>query len=319
MILIDSSAGSKELITHAPLNNPSIASLVSLSISSDTKSSADISFCGNGPNNSRVSIGIEYKRLGDLISSIHSGRLNSTQIQSLTTEYDICYLLISGDYRCGSDGTLEIPSERHNIIERDNAFYWYVKGISYQGPFTTKSEAILSYRAESRKWQRYTFIGNKPLPWGYVESFLLSLEAVGVINKHFVSPADCAQWIGCLYRWRSKPWEKHRSMRTFDKSKDLSRPAIMYEVDSLTKSRMEVAKGILPSGLGYERCLEIAKHFNSIVEMINASESEWIKIKGVGKVLARSIVSRIREQTSKTKTDKEIISSRSPNLSLFGE
>lgn len=317
MILIDSSAGSRELVNYAPLNNPSIASLVSLSISSDTKSSADISFCGNGPNNTRISIGIEYKRLGDLISSIHSGRLNATQIQSLTTEYDIVYVLISGEYRCGPDGNLEIPSEHHNISQRDGKYYWYVKGISYQGPFDTKSDAIESYRAESRKWQTYTFIGNKPLPWGYVESFLLSLSAVGINHKHFTSPNDCAQWIGCAYRWYSKKWEKHHSLRTFDKSKDLGSPAIMYDVDSLTKSRMEVAKGILPSGLGYERCLEIAKHFTSIYEMISANESEWVKIKGIGKVLAKSIVSRIRETQKITSRNEAAI--ESPNPSLFGD
>jgi ERCC4-type nuclease len=310
------------ILNYMPLNNPSIASLVSLSISSETKSSADISFCGNGPNNTRISIGIEYKRLGDLISSIHSGRLNATQIQSLTTEYDVVCLLISGEYRCGTDGMLEVPLEHRNIVwlDKEEAFFWFVKGIPYQGPFDTKEEAIRSFREESRLWQKYSFIGNKPLPWGYVESFLLSLSAAGINHKHFSIPEDCAQWIGCAYRWYSKKWEKHHSLRTFDKSKDLTSPAIMYDVDSLTKSKMEVAKGILPSGLGYERCLEIAKHFNSIYEMMIAGESEWVKIKGIGKVLAKSIVSRIRE-TQNVNTNRNDIDAASlnPNLSLFGE
>lgn len=293
MILIDSSAGSKDLVRYAPLNDPSIACLTSLAVSSDSKSSVDVAFTGNGPEG-KLSFAIEFKKLSDLLSSLNDNRLQATQIVSMLEEYDTCILLTCGEYRCGEDGYLEVPDssavlrcDRHN----DN-WHWYVKGVPYQGPFKSRSEAMSDYVNNSRAWQRYEWIGGKPMKYGYMESALMSLARAGVSHKHLPRIEDCAQWIGCLYRSWNKPWDGHRLFRSFDKSADRS-PA-MPQLDSVTKDIMTFAKGL--PGMGFERALAVGRHFSSVWEASNADVSEWVKIDGIGKVIARSAVETIRRQ-----------------------
>lgn len=268
MILIDSSTGSKDLVRYPPLNDPSIACLTSLAVSSDSKSSVDVCFTGNGPDGP-LTIGIEFKSLSDLLSSIYSGRFQATQSQSMTSEYQICWLLYYGGYRCDPDGYLETP---------------YVN------------------RYGKECWSQYTFVGNKPMPYGYLESSLLTYSAVGIQSKHVYCGTgkveiesaiqQCANWISCLYRWWQKPWDKHKSLRTFDKSSDKS--LAMPHLDPVSRDILSHAKEL--PGMGFERGLAAAKHFSSVWEMFNADVSEWVKIDGIGKVIARSAVETIRRQ-----------------------
>lgn len=310
MILIDQSAGSRELVKCAPLSDPSLACLADLSFSANTKSSADVCFSGNGPKG-KVQIGIEFKHIGDFLSSIQSGRLQATQLQAMTEEYDVCWLLLCGEYRCGEDGFLEVPNEYSFIIkeiEKDilsrkekKRWFWYVKGVSYQGPYDTKEEAVREYLNNSRKWKRYEFIGNKPIPFGYLESALHSLSRAGIQHKHFTRIEDCAQWIGCTYRSWQKEWHKHHLFRTFDKSADLRSPALMPGMDSALEQKMRFAKEF--PAMGFERAMAAARHFDSPRDMFNADVDEWMKIPGIGKVVAKEAV-RVSNQKRGSREEK---------------
>jgi hypothetical protein len=280
MILIDQSTGSKDLINYPPLDDPCLACLTSLSFSDSTKSAADICFTGNGPHG-KLSIGIEFKSLADLISSSNDGRLQSTQIPSMLESYDLSYLLYYGLYRCNPSGILE-------------TFH-------------------------KSKWTPYTFIGNKPLPYGYLESFLLTVQAIGINIKHVSTIDQCAQWVGCLYRWWSKPWAKHKSMRTFDKSSSMS-PSLVPGLSPHTKQMIETAKSY--PGLGFERALAAAQYFPSIEVMTNASVSEWENVPGVGRVVAKAVHSAIRSKSQskpKPKPVPELVTGLDVDLDLLLE
>lgn len=304
MILIDHSRGSRELVKYVPLSDPSLACLTNLSMSADTKSSADIAFCGNGPSG-KVQIGIEFKHLGDFLSSIHSGRLQATQLQAMTEEYDICWLLLCGEYRCGEDGFLEVPNE-YSFLNKDErqgkkVWHWYVKGIPFQGPYNSKEEALGDYLNNSRKWKRYEFIGNKPIPFGYLESALHSLSRAGIQHKHFARIEDCAQWIGCTYRSWQKEWKKHHLFRTFDKSTDLKSSAIMPGMDRELEQKLRFAKEF--PGMGFERAMAAAQYFDTPRDMFNADVEEWAKIPGIGKVIAKEAV-RVANQRRRVQQQK---------------
>lgn len=277
MILIDQSAGSKELVLYPPLNDTSLACLTSLAVSDDTRSSADVCFTGNGPDDKKLLVGIEFKKLSDLLSSIHSGRLGATQAQTMTREYQVCWILYCGEYRCGEDGMLETP---------------------WTNPHNGRSS-----------WRRVTFIGNKPMPYGYLESSLLTYSAVGIQSKHVSSIEQAAQWIACLHRWWSKPWDKHRSLRTFDRSSDSKSPALMPSLDAAMKAKILMAKEF--PGMGYERAIAAAKYFHSVRDMINASVEEWLEVPGVGKVIAKQIV----EWVSRSSGGK--VQASASNLDVF--
>src|ERR1035437_1169131 len=67
MILIDKRIGSADLL--APLQAAGFdAQLVELAF-------GDLAFEGKGPNGTTLNVGVELKRLGDLVSSLRTGRL----------------------------------------------------------------------------------------------------------------------------------------------------------------------------------------------------------------------------------------------------
>lgn len=312
MILIDSRAGSSALLTYAPLNNPSLACKADLR-ASDSRSSVDIQFTGNGPAG-KISIRIEFKSLSDLLSSIHDGRLNATQSLSMLEESDsddICILLYYGEYRCGASGFLEIPSINFVSKKSEREYYWFVKGVPYQGPYVSRTEALNAHdnSPSFRQWTTYEFIGNKPLPFGYLESSLVSLLRAGIHPKHFNDIPSCAQWIGVLYRNYNKPYDKHKFFRTFDKS---AKFPVVPGMDSVTRQIQQVAKELLPNGgLGFERSLAAANYFSSVQEMINAGVKDWLEVPGIGKTLATSIVeavSRSKSKATKTQAQKTDLS-----------
>lgn len=328
MILIDHSAGSRDLILYPPLNNPSLAALSDLSISSDTGSSCDVCFTGNGPDNSRLMIGIEFCSLSDLLSKITSGRLQATQLPHMLKEYDICWLLFYGTYRCGKDDTLEILNPSIFKDKEIGKYFWRRNHIPSQGPFSSRSLALEDYQLRAENWTTYDFIGNKPMKWGYLESSLLSYSRAGVQHKHFDTISQCAKWIACEYRWWQKEYSKHRSFHTFDKSRDgigkgngnsnrsasrFTPSSILPPKNPITESIMSFARQI--DGIDYERAYAVGQYFDSVESMILASEEEWRKVPGIGKVLARVAVETIkRKKGTPSQIGKETL-----NLSLLGK
>lgn len=251
-ILIDDRAGSRDLITHAPLNTT--AELCRLT-------AADICIMGNGPS-SIVSVGVEFKSLGDLIASMNNGRLQETQIPGMLREFDCLWLLTYGSYRAGADGSLQ-------IMKNSGA-----RGIGAAG------------------WARYR-IGSRVIPYGYVESFLLTCAALGIRHKHVESVAAAAQWLGVLARWWQKPWTDHTGMHALDLSRDVSLmpglpPALIQRIRTIST---------LP-GLGYSkgrgRAVAAATHFPSIRAAAAASEAEWCEVEGIGKGVARAVVEALK-------------------------
>jgi ERCC4-type nuclease len=208
-----------------------------------------VAICGNGPHGP-VLVGVEVKSVYDLVSSINTGRLQATQIPAMLATYDINWLLYFGSYRPGKDGRLEIRA--------------------------------------GDKWKALK-LGDRPVPYGYMEALLLDLAALGVHVHRVHDIREAAQWLGVLYRWWSKAWSKHHGMRTLDNSRDLS---LMPGMDADTLQRAKVAAQ-LPA-VGFERALAAAQHFSSVSAMINASPDEWAQVPGIGKVVARAVVEAIR-------------------------
>jgi ERCC4-type nuclease len=98
MIHVDSRIGSKDLLE--PLKAAGYpASLARLEF-------ADVAFIGRGKGGADVTIGVELKRFGDLISSLRSGRFQGHQLPGLQRSYDHVWLMIEGMWRQGRHGEL---------------------------------------------------------------------------------------------------------------------------------------------------------------------------------------------------------------------
>ncbi len=98
-VRLDTRAGSGEL---APLFAPyGIKPLLC------TLPFGDIEFEGQGPHGTCI-IGIERKRISDLISSMQSKRLSGHQLPGMAERFDYAYLMVEGIFQPAPDGTLLI-------------------------------------------------------------------------------------------------------------------------------------------------------------------------------------------------------------------
>lgn len=66
----------------------------------------DLMFVGNGPEG-EVSVGVEFKKIRDLLSSLRSSRLQGHQLLKLQ-EYDFRYLLVEGEWRHNESGLVTL-------------------------------------------------------------------------------------------------------------------------------------------------------------------------------------------------------------------
>jgi ERCC4-type nuclease len=96
VLLVDYRAGSKDLID--PLRR------LGLPVEETDLAFGDIAFCGRGEGGAPVAIGIEHKRISDLIQSMTSGRLQGHQLLGMLDAYDRHYLIIEGDWDQDSQG-----------------------------------------------------------------------------------------------------------------------------------------------------------------------------------------------------------------------
>jgi ERCC4-type nuclease len=126
------------------------------------------------------------------------------------------------------------------------------------------------------------------VPYGYIESFLFDVAALGVHVKHAYDIREACVWLGVLHRWWSKRWSDHKGMRTLDSSHE---PSLMPNMDEGMKQRVKIAAQ-LPA-VGFERAVAVAQHFASVSDMINAGFEEWVEVPGIGKVIAKAVVAAI--------------------------
>lgn len=67
---------------------------------------ADIKFTGRGEKGAPVEIGVEFKKLGELIQSLQTQRLQGHQLLKMRKAFDFSYLLIEGELMWNSQGVL---------------------------------------------------------------------------------------------------------------------------------------------------------------------------------------------------------------------
>ena len=102
MILVDPRAGSKELI------GPLLA--VGLPVEATHLDFGDIAFLGRGEAGKQVFIGLEHKKLADLVGSLNSDRLAGHQLRGMVDTYDRHYLIIEGEWDTDETGAVVVPT-----------------------------------------------------------------------------------------------------------------------------------------------------------------------------------------------------------------
>jgi len=107
MIFIDYRQGSHELV--APLQ------AMGLPVEETTLEFGAVMFEGRGEKGKTVSIGIEFKKLGELVTSLRTQRLQGYQLKGMRNLYDFSYLFIEGGLLYDQAGGLLRKGKRNRV------------------------------------------------------------------------------------------------------------------------------------------------------------------------------------------------------------
>lgn len=195
---------------------------------------------------------IERKKVGDLCSCINDGRFLFQMQVCKEAGGDYLVLVLEGEMRSGpEDGLLEVPTWGINSRTGRRAELWSpVKPAMMHGRFI---------------------------------QYLLELQLLaGILVFQTRDVRQTAAVILALYNFFQKPMDDHSSLKRFHTERP---PQVALVRPGLVK---RVAKEL--DGVGWTRASDVATHFSSVRDMINAPESEWREIPGIGKKIARSII-----------------------------
>jgi len=122
-----------------------------------------------------------------------------------------------------------------------------------------------------------------------LDNFINSLcVEAGVMVRETSNMHRTAGLIYNLHNW----WQKksHESVQAMHKHRFSEDPmsGILLQPPSLLRRMSAELKGV-----GWKRSKEVADHFKSVKDMIEAREKEWLKIPGIGKTLAKSIMEEL--------------------------
>jgi len=246
----------------------------------ESSSAADVALVGrtlSGP----IRIGIEMMNIPDLIGKLNTGRLQATQLPAMARSYDQIWLLIYGQYRPS-------PVDLHTLQT------WHdVDPIKHRraGWYDFKDYRMARWKKKNGQKNDDT------IPYSYIESFLSgpSIRIIGEkeidINiKRVNDIQEAAVWISVLHSTWTKDPTKHKSMKVFDKSAKIASLPTSRDEKTDNLNRCARFGGLILSGLGWTKAQLISKHFEgSIKRMVNAGVDEFVKIKGIGPTIAKSI------------------------------
>ena len=264
MILIDDRVGSKELL---PLFGP-----FGVHVESTRLESADIRFVGNGPDGDCM-VGIERKRISDLVQSMRSKRLSGHQLSPMFQDHALNYLFVEGVWRPGKGGELE-----------------ELRGREFR-PFYNSGRSVLY-----REVDNYLATLEMKIPVDHGVAFVIRRTS----NAH-----ETVVQIVDLYRhWSEKLWSEHRSHLQMyaPPPETLLTRKVSYMSPEETMRRRHGEQGVMVWKMaaqldGVDRKAElVANEFKTVRRMVNATLKDWERIKGIGKVLAERIDALLGEE-----------------------
>jgi ERCC4-type nuclease len=261
MIQVDDRIGSVELIPILQNLMPCLCRSVSAlfvlpPVTSTRLLCGDVSFEGVGPKDSPILIGIERKRLGDMLSSLRSGRYEGKQLPEMCDYYDASYLIIEGQYRCGVSGDLEkLITKAHPLGDTLGGKWWPVK------------------------------LGDQVIRYTELDHLICKAQASGVRVRTAATEYETAAQVISLYTQCQKPWDKQVFTGAIH---------VPAELATIGKAGFVRRVAACLSGVAWAKSGDIALKFGTVRELVDAGPGELATIKGIGKVLGQRIFDQFR-------------------------
>jgi ERCC4-type nuclease len=237
----------------------------------------DVAFIGDGPQGP-MTVGMEVKKMGDLINCIESNRFTGHQLPGLKASYDVAYLVVVGEHRANWDtGELQIK-----IDKGSGQFWWTVK----QG---------------NRTWMHYDFM-----------AWLTMVEVGwGVRTRTVTDYKELARVIVEMWRVLNKPWEEHKTLRPWylgpEGATPFAKPTLVERVVSQVEGigqakAREIGKRFTTVG---ELVGAPPIHPEDKAALLKAALQVWKGIPGVGKPTASKILESFWYGEVQSKSTKE--------------
>lgn len=257
MIIVDTSIGSRELMDKIrALGYPCDRQKMPFS---------DAYFEGYGPEG-LVGIGIERKRIQDMLDCIDSGRFTGHQRVGMKQTCRFSFLILEGYWKPNPHTGMLLEGR----YGKDGKFFW----------------------SEDRP------NGMRPVPYAKLRRYLISLGLGGVIVSYTRDVDHTAYDICEIYQWFQKSWRKHTALLAMH----LGAPWEYANEESRSLMSLPVLAGKPPlvrrwakelSGIGVKLSEDAARVFNTPLKLATGDESQWLKVPGVGIKTATDIVQEI--------------------------
>ena len=216
----------------------------------------DVAWEGSGPNG-RCMIGLERKRLDDLVQSMQSGRLSGHQLPGMVETYDYGYLLVEGIWRTSqSTGEVEVLErsgkwERRGIQVR--ALHNYLFGLSLRAGMlawktSNERETVEFVVDQYRMWEK---------PWE--DHSAHEQTYTGAVAMELAGGGELGRGGGRRLFLNVRP-----------------------------PTNAEIVACVMP-GIGRKLSYRVGKKFGCVANMVRANEVEWGQIKGVSVAMGRKL------------------------------
>ncbi len=251
---LDNQAGSKDL--EAPMRG------AGLPVEMTRLPSGDVEIVGQGVGGLPALVGVEYKKIPDLLTCERDGRF-AEQLRAMRARYDISWLLVEGEWRVALEA-----------------------GASGRRP----EQLEVRERAPAGKQERWESRGS--YSYQEVASWVMTMaQCGGVLLWRTRDQAETVAWLRSLYWWwTAKAFEDHRAhLQWYTPPWQPETP-----FDKAPSVERKVAAALLANGptvdINSTRAIAAAAHFGRVRAMLEAGEAEWRAVEGIGPKIAKRIV-----------------------------
>lgn len=210
----------------------------------------DAAFQGNGPDGI-IQVGIERKRLHDMLKCIDDSRYTGHQRVGMSQRYKASFLILEGLWRPHSESGLLMEG----FFDKEGRLRW-----AYCRP---GGQNVMCYK---------------------LSRYLMSVSLANVNITCTWDMAHTAYAVVDAYWYFQKRWSDHTSMRQMH---SLVIPTLNTQPSLVRKWAFNI------EGVGTDKSAHADNIFRTPVQLANASESDWLKISGMGVKTAQSIVRQI--------------------------
>lgn len=225
---------------------------------------ADACFEGNGPDG-QVLIGIERKKIDDILKCVDTGRLSGHQAVGMRRMYRFKFVLVEGVWKPDTRTGL-LLEER---VKPDRTVFW-----SYQRP------------------------GGGRVMYAKLRRFLFSVQMSGIPVIYTRDIAHTCYDIVELYHWFQKRWREHTSMEQMHRGYSWQHETKHHEelmvIPSISRKPPLVRRWAAElDGVGVKLSADAQRIFRTPLDLANADEGDWVRIPGVTMPHAKKIVKQI--------------------------